>query len=135
MSDDFRDLRDRRLPNWGRYARLDPCKPDSSCANPLYEQYLPDGDEDGWGEVTTATIRAITTAPPPAEQDEIDEHDAEIVDAWIRQTPMPHRAVLIGRYALRLRFSWLDTDAAIRALLDAIRANREAVAEMHRRLR
>lgn len=133
MTDQFHDLKQRRLPNWGRWAWINPDRPDSSCANPLYDMMKYE-DDDGYGEVTSATIVRIQTAPAKAEVD-IDEFDAECLDVLILQTPKVHRQVLVGRYVLRHDVPRLEVDAAVRAIMDVMAANLEARVEMVRRLR
>lgn len=126
MSDEYHALKHRRLPNWGRWAWHNPDAPDASCANPLYAMMVrSDGDDYGYGNITEATIRRLQLVPMPA-QDELDEADAEVVEAIVLQTPRSHRAVLVSRYVLRRTIDHMTLNAAIRAAADVIYADLEA---------
>lgn len=117
------DLRGRRLPNWGRFARINPCAPDGSCANPLYEMMVR-RDDDGYGQIDASTILATRIPPPPA-PDPIDELDAEMLDKLIQGLIRGHRAILANRYVL---MAWV----APNPLTDAIKALGGALAESQR---
>lgn len=119
----------RRLWNWGRWARLDPDAPDSSCANPLYQMMIERAV--GWGDDPPAN--AQRTQQAGIEPPEIDEYDAEALDCLIRQAPQPHRTLLVRVYVLRIgQGSRMDIDAAIRAIWDVQDANRVAITELRK---
>jgi len=100
------------LFNFGAWARLDPCAPDSSCQNPLYRDWIPSKAWDSaWGE---------QISNDPGEERQIDDEDAEEIDKLIRSLDVWPRAVIVGRFVLRSDIPRLDVDAAVRALADLI---------------
>ena len=114
----------QRLWNWGSFCRIDPDKPDCSCENPIWNQWIPRlGWEEGWG----------SEEPVKADKPEIDELDAETIDGWVRQLSMTPKRVLIRRFVLRVRTPWQEVDPAVRALQDLIDANRLVVDRMEGR--
>lgn len=115
----LQDLRGRRLPNWGRFARINPCAPDGSCANPLYEMMVR-RDDDGYGQIDASTILA-TRIPTPPTPDPVDESDAEMLDKLIQGLIRGHRATLASRYVLMVRVAPNTLTDAISALYGAVR--------------
>jgi hypothetical protein len=128
-----------RLVNWGRWRWREwmvGC-PDSSCQNPLYE-LVGIGDEEGYaedGESGACLVVALRTLPAKAEQPEIDEEDAESLDAYVRQLMVRHRDALRESYVFRRPWPQIMVRGAERALMTAMDANYETIREMERRLR
>lgn len=118
-----------RLYNWGCYCRLGFGGPDSSCANPMYEQMIPPGPEE-YGEVTADTV-IVEQAHDARPEQEIDEPDAESLDFMIRQLSQGHRATLATRYVLLVPPNTPEAKsrvvAARMALAGLIDANRATV--------
>ncbi len=112
----FDELKFRRLENWGLVARQDPCRPKGAVINHLYTQMIPDGEDDGYGEITGDTVVVEQAAPAKAEV-ELDHGDAEVIGKWIILLSQGHRATLAQRYVVRIDHVCKDrVDAAIRAL-------------------
>lgn len=129
----------RRLWNWGRYCRADSGGPDGSCANPMYQMMVV-RDDEGYGEITAETVIAVQDDPARAEQEDIDEGDAESLDFYIRhQLRAGHRATLCVRYVLRVPATTPDAKtrlyAAREALAGLINENARVIARMGELLR
>jgi hypothetical protein len=123
---DFDLMRWHRLPNWGRWGRDDPDKPDpNKCGRSICADYIPRGDDgEGWGEEG-----AIGAKPPP-----VDFRDAENLDGFIQQLDAERRQHIRRFFYLRQPVRWELLDEAIRGLLDALDANRRTIREMEDRL-
>lgn len=122
-----------RVHNWARavWRDIKSAGPDSSCVNSLYSMGGSDDTNDGWGEIIDGnTVLAETVLVAKAELPEIDDEDAEIMDAWIRQLAREHRIVLHRRYVLHHRIGHSYVDAAIKAIGQAMDANRAVVERM-----
>jgi hypothetical protein len=127
---DFHDLRDRRLWNFGRWARQG--NPQTGYALQCYQFLCGDDDaNDGWGEyVEGNTVLAPQLDAARAEY-EVDIEDAEILNAWISQLASVHKSALVRRYVHRARgWSRTDVDAAIHAILGLMSANRAVIERM-----
>ena len=119
------DLLISRLWNYAAWARQDPCKPEHSCENPLYANFIPSRAwDDSWGEQVSLD---------PGYEQEVDEHDAEIMEAWILQLTRPNRSIISRRFVLRVHVPHEDVDAAVRALADLMEANWAVVDKMEGR--
>lgn len=104
---EFDRLKLERLPNWGRWGRHDPDRPDADrLGSPLVDM-MKDDEND----------RDEDAAPedPPIP---IDHADAERLDMWIQNLPLDHRKVVIRSYYKREKTYWQDLDAAVRCLMD-----------------
>jgi hypothetical protein len=129
-SDDFVDLRSRRLPNWGRWGRI------SDCPNPNIKSHIADligiaaSTSDGHGEAEDGTEAATFIADTAIAG--IDHLDAEGLDTWIRQLRSGHRNMIRIRFYLLRPVPWLEMDASIRALMDLMQANRDTVRLLRR---
>ena len=119
----YEELRYVRLPNWGRYAAIDPCRPDSSCANPIYA--MGRYEAESYGEITEDTV-VIEYTTVVEEREPIDESDAEVMDFWIRQLkPVGHKITLAERFVLHHKIKQDRVDAAIRSILILMDDNRQ----------
>ena len=120
-------MRDARLPNWGRDGRQNPDKPDNERgASSIYSR----GRADKQGEQTSADgeiINADEDLPDP-----INVWDADFLDGFIRQLSALHRVIICTKFYKLQPVNRMDTDAAVRALLDLIGANRQVVDKMKR---
>jgi hypothetical protein len=120
-------MRDARLPNWGRDGRRNPDKPDNERgASSIYSR----GRADKQGEQTAAdgtVIDANEDAPDP-----INVADADYLDGYIRQLSALHKVIICAKFYKLQQVNRMDTDAAVRALLDLIGANRQVVDKMRR---
>ena len=145
-------MRDERLPNWGRCGRLNPDKPDDErgsssiyqmgktiskptvisyrCGMCMKEQ--PDPGEHCNLPMLMLEER-VTPEPDPAPP---NYADADHLDGFIAQLAADHKSVIRRKYYIRsdeLRERRLalpnltETDAAVRALLDLMHANRKVV--------
>ena len=118
----------QRLWNWGAFSRRDPDKPDGSCVNPIWANFIPSKDwDEAWGE---------QVSPDPGSELDIDEDDAEVMDCWLRQLLTRNKSaavVIVRRFAHRVWVPKLDVDAAVRALGDLIEANWRVVDKMEGR--
>lgn len=123
---EFDVLRKYRLPNWGRWGRHDPDKPDPNrCGHSICVVYIPDGDEKGWVD----GVVDVYETP-------IDFRDAEELDLFIKQMHQTRRQYIRRFFYLQKDdVRWQDLNEAIRALLDLIEANRRTNEEMKRRMR
>lgn len=102
-----------RLRNWGAWARHDDTP--ASCIASFWARWIPSkGWDAGWGDAPIADEIHIP---------EIDDQDAERIDAFVRQLPRHHRAILTQRYVLRSKVDRLEHDAAVRALADLMQEN------------
>lgn len=121
-----------RLPNWGRatWADLMADAPDSSCANPIYDNFIWSDAGDGYGEVTAETVVVLQSAPARAEMEPVDREDAEVVGFMVAQLPARQRSILSRRYVLRERVDRDHLEAAIYAVLMLRQENRRVVARM-----
>lgn len=135
LRETFRDLKHRRLWNWGRYRfhawMAD--APDSSCVNHIYQMGRADGD--GYGDLEVEGNVALAPQPEPAraEYDEIDVEDAESLDFQIAQIEHGHQSVLRRVYVLRGRKgSPALLDAAIRAITGVQSETKRVHAAMRR---
>ena len=118
----FHDSLIARLWNFGAYARRDPCRPDDSCVNPIWAQWIPSKAwEEAWGEQVSAD---------PGDELEVDEQDAEAIEAWLLQLAQAHRAIILRRFVLRCRIPVLEVNEAVRALADLIEQNWATVANV-----
>lgn len=132
MTDPFRDMIERRLPNWARWRwnDLHQAGPDGyvlQCVQII--NLVPPNLRAGWGEVDG------NTAKVPQEQEtlgevEIDEEDAENLNGLIQQTPMEHRATLHRAFVLHARVPNGAVAAAIRAIKAVCDANRAVIERM-----
>lgn len=113
MSNPYHAMR-LRLWNWGRYCRIDPCRPDSSCANPLYDFMV--GRAEGYGDEEDAA-KTVRVARAGEELDPMEVIDAAALDDVIQKIDREHRILLVRKYVLRsLRPAPAAVDAAIRAI-------------------
>ena len=122
-----------RLRNWGRVARIDPCRPKGATINHLY-QLITHDETDGYGEITEATIivHQVELKPEPPE---LDHDDAENMGGWIAQLLQGYRATLAQRYVLGHPLERVGRDrhdAAVCALEQLMEANWETVRRMKR---
>lgn len=116
------EMRDERLPMWGAWGRWDTGKPnDQRLGCSIYQM----GRADKQGEQTTADgelTNADEDAPPS-----MNIADCEYLDGFISQLAALHKQIIREKFYLRHQVRREDTDAAVRALLDAIAANRRTV--------
>ena len=106
-----------RLWNWGRYCRINPDRPDSSCANPLYE-FMIDRAE-GYADEKDAA-QAVRVQEGASEIGELNVDDAMYLDDLINAIAREHRILLVRKYVLRsLRPAPSAVDAAIKAIQEA----------------
>ena len=118
-------MRDARLPNWGRDGRSNPDEPKNRIGT-IYQL----GRADRQGEQTSAdgeTINADEDLPDP-----VNAADAEYLDGFIRQLSALHRVIICTKFYKLQAVNRMDTDAAVRALLDLIAANRQVVDKLKR---
>ena len=116
MTNPYHSMR-LRLWNWGRYCRINPDRPDSSCANPLYE-FMIDRADGYADEVATAATRVQEGA---SEVGEIELLDAMALDEIINRIDKDHRVLLVRKYVLRsLRPAPTAVDAAIKAIWEEL---------------
>jgi hypothetical protein len=119
------DLIVSRLWNFAAYARRDPCAPDGSCQNPIYQNWIPEKAwEEAWGEQKSAD---------PGYELVVDEEDAEAMEVWIMQLSKPNRSIINRRFVLRVHVPHLEVDAAVRALADLMEQNWAVVDRMEGR--
>lgn len=121
-----------RLWNWGRVARIDPCRPKGATVNHLY-QLIKDDERESTGEITAETIVVPQQHDPKPEPAKLDHDDAETMGGWIRQLLQGHRGVLACRYVLMQSMEQVGRDrhdAAVYALERMMAANRETVGRM-----
>lgn len=117
MTNPYHSMR-LRLWNWGRYCRINPDRPDSSCANPLYE-FMIDRAE-GYADEQDAA-QAIRVQDGASEIGEIDLMDAMALDEMINAIAKEHRILLVRKYVLRsLRPAPSAVDAAIKAIWEEL---------------
>ena len=123
------DLWDR-CDNWGRncWRELMRDAPDRSCVNSIYDMGKSDGD--GWGEVDGDTQVVEQPVEARSEPKEIDEADAEVMHMWIRQIPKGAQRSLWARFVYRSRVGQDEVKNALRAIGDAMAANRAVVQRM-----
>lgn len=113
----FDDLKERRLPNWGRSGRRAARLPSAGIAS-IYDA----GKKDNRPGVDSNKEYSETHDDGPPR---IDERDADNLDGFIMQIGANHRKVLCDQfYRQKSRASRYDLDAAVRCLLDAVEANR-----------
>ena len=114
---EFEDMREHRLPNWGAWGRQDTDRPDpEACGRSPCSDFDPSKDwEAGWGDMD-----AVPESPPMP----IDHRDADLLDGYIRQMPVAHREVIRRRFYKRQQLDIMVVDAAVRCLLDMVRANK-----------
>jgi hypothetical protein len=141
---DFHDLRDRRLWNWGAWARQG--KPNLDYALNCH-QFLSGGDDfnDGWGDHPADAeddrgrfeprIEGNTLVKPQLEaaraEYEVDIEDAEQVNGWVIQLANSHKSTLVERYQYRSKgWSREGVDSAVRAILGLAEANRAVIERM-----
>ena len=114
-------MRDLILPAWGRQGRINADKPDPERgASSIYgmgKQDETERDED---------------AAPEAPLDRLTEAHWEALDFAIRQLAEIHRVIICDKYYRRRQITIMDTDAAVRALLDLQHSNRRVVDVMKR---
>ena len=104
----FDDLKERRLPNWGRWGRQDDCIP--RVGGSLSSEYVGDDLRDG-----EDAQRAVEARPDP-----IDWRDAEDLDQYIGKLAHRHREAIRARFYKHQRVPRLELDWAIRMLQDAM---------------
>ena len=116
MTNPYHSMR-LRLWNWGRYCRINPDRPDSSCANPLYEFMVE--REHGYGDEADAA-KAIRVQEGASEEEKLDDEmirEAIELDEIINRIDRDHRILLVRKYVLRsLRPAPSAVDEAIRAI-------------------
>ena len=118
-------MRNVRLPNWGRDGRSNPDEPKNRIGT-IYQL----GRADKQGEQTSAdgeTINADEDLPDP-----VNAADAEYLDGFIRQLSALHRVIICTKFYKLQAVNRMDTDAAVRALLDLIASNRQVVDKLKR---
>jgi hypothetical protein len=110
---EFDRLKLERLPNWGRWGRHDPDRPDADrLGSPLVDRMKQDeNDRD--------ENAAPEDLPTP-----IDHADAERLDEWIKLLPGEHKLVIRRHFYLRRDAYWVDLDAACRRLMDLMDTGR-----------
>lgn len=119
-----------RAWNWGRsqWRELMRDAPDCSCVNSIYD--MGEADRDGDGEVTDDTQIVDQEIEAKAELPPIDEDDAEVIHAWIKQIPEGAQATLWARFVYRRPISRPVVDNALHAIWLAMQANRAVVERM-----
>ena len=129
---EFDHMKHVRLWNWGRAGRCNPDKPMCALSHVTDLFGKPASTTAGHGE--TEDGEEATSSVSDGEIIPIDHRDADELDGFIRQVSPTHRDNLRHKYYIRpmkRQVKAEDTDAAVRALLDAIAANKATV----RRLR
>ncbi len=120
---DFDVMRWHRLPNWGRWGRHDPDKPDCNrLSASICAAYIPSGEDKDY--------EAAPEAPPPP----IDHRDADDVDGFMHQLMKRNKRQFeaLGVFFYRRKLvSWDRLDEGIRSLLDLMDENRAAVDRMY----
>jgi hypothetical protein len=115
-------MRDERLPNWGRWGRQDSNKPDNERgSSSIY--LMGRADRQGDGESGDEQDEIVPAMNIP---------DAEYLDGYIVQLSALHKEIIRCKYYKRRPVQQMDTDAAVRALLDVLAANRAVVDIMRR---
>ena len=115
------EMRDILLPAWGRQGRINPDKPDNERgASSIYNRGKKDETERD------------DDAAPEALPYKLPEEHWEAIDFAIKQLSELHRAIIRDKFYRRMAVNILDTDAAVRALLDIQRSNRSVVDIMKR---
>jgi hypothetical protein len=115
-------MRDHRLPQWGFWSRLDTSKPNAQriCSS-IYHMGRADRQGDGESGEEMDDL-----------QPRVDTADCEYLDGYIRQLSALHKAIIRDKFYKRLPINRMDTDSAVRGLLDLIADNRRVVDVMKR---
>lgn len=113
------DMRDRRLPNWGRWCmgQFKEEGPSGYSMTPTYEMG-PDGDPDGYGEIGAATVIAPQLLEAIPEPIEVDWFDAEHVDFRVAQTGPRNVLILRGQYIYGKKIARQYLNDAVIAVLN-----------------